>query len=64
MIGAWSRLFFGRRNLPASTVAALGMVATGAAFVQQAGQVDAPAASAGVPFVTWVGFATVLTAAL
>ena len=64
MIGAWSRLFFGRRNLPASTVAALGMVVSGAAFVQQARQVDAPAARAGVPFVAWVGFATVLTAAL
>ena len=64
MIGAWSRLFFGRRNLPASTVAAAGMVVAGAAFVQQANQVDQPAARAGVPFVAWVGFATVLTAAL
>lgn len=64
MIGAWSHLFFGRRNLPVSSVAALGMVVTGAAFVQQARQVDAPAARAGVPFVAWVSFATVLTAAL
>lgn len=64
MIGAWSRLFFGRRNLPASTVAAVGMVVTGAAFVRQASQVDQTAARAGVPFVAWVGFATVLTAAL
>ena len=64
MIGAWSRLFFGGRNLPASTVAAVGMVATGAAFVQQARQVDVAASRAGIPFVAWVGFATVLTAAL
>ena len=64
MIGAWSRLFFGRRNLPASTVAAVAMVATGAALVQQARQVDAAAARAVVPFVAWVGFATLLTAAL
>lgn len=64
MIGTWSRLFSGRRNLPVSTVAAAGMVLTGAAFVQQARQADRQAARASIPFVAWVGFATVLTAAL
>ncbi len=64
MVGGWSALFFGRRNLPVSTVAAAGMVLSGAAYVARARQVDAPAAAAGVPFVAWVGFATVLTAAL
>ena len=63
-VGGWRALFFGRRNLPASTVAAAGMVVSGAAYVARARQVDAPAAAAGVPFVAWVGFATVLTAAL
>lgn len=64
MIGGWSALFFGRRNLPASTLAAAAMVGTGAAYVAQAKAVDRPAAAAGVPFVAWLGFATVLTAAL
>lgn len=63
-IGAWSRLFFGGRNLPASTVAAAAMVGTGAAYVAQAKKVDRPAALAGAPFVAWVAFATVLTAAI
>jgi len=64
LIGGWSGVFFGRRSLPASTAVAALMVGTGAAFVTQARRVDTPAALAGVPFVAWVGFATVLTAAL
>ena len=64
LIGGWSAIFFGRRNLPASTWVAAGMVATGAAYVAQAQAVDRPAAAAGVPYVGWVAFATVLTAAL
>jgi tryptophan-rich sensory protein len=64
MIGAWSRLFFGRRALATSTVAAAAMVVTGADFVRQARRVDPVAARAGIPFVAWVGFATVLTAAI
>jgi len=64
LIGGWSGVFFGRRNLPASTAVAAAMVGTGAAFVAQARDVDKPAAAAGVPFVAWVAFATVLTAAL
>ena len=63
-IGAWSRLFFGRQNLPASTVAAAAMVATGAAYVSVARPADTVASDAGVPFVAWVAFATVLTAAV
>lgn len=64
MIGGWSALFFGRRNLPASTAAAAAMIGTGAAYVAEARAVDKPAAAAGVPFVAWLGFATLLTAAL
>lgn len=63
-IGAWSRLFFGRRNLPASTIAAAAMIGTGAAFVADASKTDRKAAIAGVPFVAWVAFATILTAGL
>lgn len=64
LIGGWSGVFFGRRNLPASTLLAAGMMASGAAFVAQARKVDGPAAAAGLPFIGWVAFATVLTAAL
>jgi len=63
-IGAWSRLFFGHRNLPASTVGAAAMVASGAAYVLAARKVDRQAAQAGVPFVAWVAFATGLTCAI
>jgi tryptophan-rich sensory protein len=64
MIGGWSALFFGRRNLPAATAAAAAMVGSGAAYVAEARRVDAPAAAAGVPYVGWLAFATVLTATL
>jgi len=64
LIGGWSGVFFGRCNLPASTMLASAMVVSGAVFVAQASRVDKPSAIAGVPFVAWVAFATVLTAAL
>jgi tryptophan-rich sensory protein len=63
-IGGWSRLFFKRHNLPMSTLAAGGLVATSVAFVHQARQVDKTAARAGLPLVGWLAFATVLTATL
>lgn len=61
MIGGWSRLFFKRRVLGISTLAAASMVASGAEYVRQAKRVDAGAARAGIPFVAWVSFAAVLT---
>ena len=61
-IGGWSRLFFGSRNLPASTFASAALIASGAAYVDRARRVDRGAALAGAPFVAWVAFATVLTA--
>ncbi len=64
LIGGWSALFFGRRGLASSTALAAAMVGSGAAYVTEARRVDPPAAAAGVPFVAWVGFATVLTAAI
>ena len=63
-IGGWSRLFFGRRNLPASTIAAAAMIGTGVAYVAEARKTDRVAAAAGVPLIAWVAFATVLTAAI
>jgi tryptophan-rich sensory protein len=63
-IGLWSRLFFGSRDLPTSTVAAGALALAGAAYVHEARKVDRPAAAAGVPLVAWVCFATVLTAAI
>jgi benzodiazapine receptor len=61
MIGGWSRLFFKRRQLAVSTVAAASLVATSVAFVKEARKVDVTAARAGLPLVGWVVFATVLT---
>ena len=63
-IGAWSRLFFGGRNLPASTAASAALLATSAAYVKEVSKVDKPATVASVPLVAWVCFATVLTAAI
>jgi tryptophan-rich sensory protein len=57
-------LFFKRHNLPVSTVAAAGLLATSVAFVGQAGPVDRTASRAGLPLVGWVAFATVLTATI
>lgn len=60
MVGGWTQLFFRKRRLGASALASGAMVATGAAYVATAAQVDRPAAAAGVPFVAWLGFATLL----
>jgi tryptophan-rich sensory protein len=64
MIGGWSRLFFKRRRLGASTLAAASMVASGAALIRESRQVDPIASRAAIPFVAWVSFATVLTATI
>ncbi len=64
LIGGWNGIFFGRRNLPVSTLAAAAMVGTGIAYVAQARKVDRPAAASGIVYVAWLAFATVLTAAL
>jgi benzodiazapine receptor len=60
-IGGWSRLFFKRRDLGFSTVPAAAMVASAAQYVREAKRVDPLAARAGIPFLAWVSFATVLT---
>ena len=58
MVGGWTELFFRRKQLGASAAASAAMVATSAAYVATAARVDRPAAAVGVPFVAWLGFAT------
>jgi benzodiazapine receptor len=50
LIGGWSRLFFKRRVLGISTVAAASMVASGAQYITEARRVDPVAARAGFRF--------------
>ena len=63
-IGGWSWLFFGKRNLPASTAAAAALLGTSVAYVASAKDEDHTAAAQGLPLVAWVAFATVLTASI
>jgi tryptophan-rich sensory protein len=63
-IGGWSRLFFKQRRLGLSAVAAVGLVATSAAFVREARPVDRSASRSGLPLLGWAVFATVLTASI
>ncbi|WP_082458526.1 tryptophan-rich sensory protein [Sphingomonas sp. Leaf10] len=60
MVGSWTQLFFRERQLGASAAASGAMIATGTAYVVTAAKVDRPAAALGVPFVAWLGFATLL----
>jgi benzodiazapine receptor len=62
MIGAWTEIFFRKRDLDASAIASGAMLVSGAAYVATAAKVDRPAAILGAPFVAWLGFATVLVA--
>ena len=63
-IGAWSWLFFGKRNLGASTVASAALLGTSVAYVSAAHDEDPTAAAQGLPLVAWVAFATLLTASI
>jgi hypothetical protein len=60
-IEAWSKIFFGRRRLGASAVAAGAMVPLGAAYVATSARVDKPAAVQAAPYVGWLVFASVLS---
>lgn len=60
MVGGWTQLFFRENRLGASAAASGAMAATAAAYVASAAKVDRPAAVMGVPFVAWLGFATLL----
>jgi tryptophan-rich sensory protein len=60
MIGGWTQLFFRQKKLGPGAIASGAMLATGMAYVVAAAKVDRTAAATGVPFVAWLGFATVL----
>lgn len=60
MIGGWTELFFGRRQLGAGAIASGMMTATAAAYVATTARVDRPSAAAAVPLVGWLCFATLL----
>jgi tryptophan-rich sensory protein len=60
MIGGWTELFFRKRELGPSAIASGAMIAAGTAYVATAARVDRIAAATGVPFVAWLGFATLL----
>jgi benzodiazapine receptor len=60
MVGGWTELFFRRRDLGASAAVSGAIVVSGAAYVAAAAKVDRPAAATAVPFVAWLGFATLL----
>lgn len=60
MVGGWTQLFFREKRLGASAAASGLMIASGAGYVATAARVDRPAAAVGVPFVVWIGFATLL----
>ena len=60
MVGGWTELFFRKRALGSSAAASAAMIATGSGYVLAASKVDRPAAATAVPFVAWVGFATIL----
>ena len=60
MVGGWTQIFFGEKKLGVSALASGAMLGTGAAYVAVAAKVDRLAAAAAVPFVAWLGFATLL----
>ena len=59
-IALWPKLFFGRKNLPASVAAAGGMTLSPAGLAAAAGKTDRLAGLATLPLVAWLGFATFL----
>jgi tryptophan-rich sensory protein len=60
MIGGWTEVFFRRKQLGASALASGAMVASAAGLVAASARVDRTAAATAVPFVAWLGFATLL----
>lgn len=59
-IGLWPRLFFKRRNLPASLAASGAMTVSAMAAASAAARVDRAAGLASLPLIAWLGFATLL----
>jgi benzodiazapine receptor len=59
-IALWPKLFFGRKNLPASVAAAGGMTLSAAGLAAASAKTDRLAGYATLPLIAWLGFATVL----
>lgn len=62
--GLWTRLFFGHRRPDLALVDSAALFGAVAAYARAADQVDRPAAQLMLPYLGWVGFATVLNADL
>lgn len=60
MVGGWTQLFFREKRLGISAATSGVMFTTGAAYVATAAKVDRSAAALAIPFVAWLGFATLL----
>lgn len=60
LIAGWSGLFFGRRALGPSALAAGAMIGAAGAFSAVAAKTDKTAAATAIPLIAWLGFATLL----
>lgn len=60
MVGGWTEIFFRKKALGPGAALSAAMIATGASYAAAAARVDRPAAATAVPFVAWLGFATLL----
>jgi benzodiazapine receptor len=60
MVGGWTELFFRKKKLGTSAIASAAMIVSGTGYVAAAAKVDRTAAATAVPFVAWLGFATLL----
>jgi benzodiazapine receptor len=59
-IALWPKLFFGRKNLPASVAAAGGMTLSAVGLAAASAKTDRLAGIATLPLIAWLGFATLL----
>jgi tryptophan-rich sensory protein len=60
LIAGWSGLFFGKRALGPSALAAGGMIAVAGGYCAVAARTDRTAAATALPLIAWLGFATLL----
>jgi len=59
--GSWSWLFFNRRQLGTSAIAAGALAVSSADLVRRTGRISPAAGAALAPYALWCGFATVLS---
>ena len=60
LIAGWSGLFFGKRALGRSALAAGGMIAVAGGYALVSMRTDKVAAATALPLIGWLGFATLL----